>query len=227
MAVAETTLPAPLAQALRQSRGARFYRMALQVNPFDYLVRHNKATPYATEAEYNDAIVAACREHGVHAIAVTDHFRIASSDGLTAAAKDAGIAAFPGFEAVSKEGVHLLCLFDPVRPHREIERIIGECGIHKDHTASPVGKLDVEELLGRAKDWDAVFVAAHATQPGGLLRKLSGQTRVRAWRSPNLQAIAIPGPVGDLPQDLRTIVRCEGDYAREQPIAVVNAGDVL
>lgn len=227
MAVAETTLPDRLTEALRRPRGARFYRVALQVNPFDYLRRHSKATAYATEAEYNDAVVAACVEHEIQAIAVTDHFRISSSVGLAAAAGAAGIVVFPGFEAVSKEGVHFLCLFDPARPHREIERIIGECGVLEDRTESPVGKLDAEELLAKAKEWNAVFVAAHATSPqGGLLRKLSGQSRARVWRSPLLQAIAIPGPVSDLPQDLRAIVRCEGEYGREYEIAVVNARDV-
>jgi hypothetical protein len=50
MAVAETTFPDLLSEALRRPRGARFHRVALQVNPFDYLGRHNKATAYATEA---------------------------------------------------------------------------------------------------------------------------------------------------------------------------------
>ncbi len=227
MAIPSTGLPDLIVEALGRRHGARLHRVALQINPFDYVVRHNKATAYSTEAEYNDAVVAACREHEVEVIAVTDHFRILGSEGLTVAARAAGIAVFPGFEAVSKEGVHFLCLFDPRRPHREIERIIGECGILDDRPDSPVGKLDAEELLAKAKEWDAVLVAAHATsQHGGLLRRLSGQSRARVWRSPDLQAIAIPGPVDDLPQDLRAIVRCEAGYARGQPVAVVNARDV-
>lgn len=227
MAVAETTLPALLSEALERPRGARFHRVALQVNPFEYVERHSKTSAHASEAEYNDAIVAACLKHQVEAIAITDHFRISSSVGLAKLARAAGIAVFPGFEAVSKEGIHVLCLFDPARPHKEIERIIGECGVLEERTESPVGKLDVEELLAKAKDWDAVFVAAHTTsQQGGLLRKLSGQARKRVWRSPHLQAIAIPGPVNDLPQEVKTIVLCKGDYEREPPVAVVNAGDV-
>jgi DNA repair ATPase RecN len=226
MATVETTLPPLLSEALERPRGARFHRVALQVNPFEYVERHSKQSAYASEAEYNDAIVAACLEHKVEAIAITDHFRVASSASLAKHARAADIAVFPGFEAVSKEGVHLLCLFDPSRPLKEVERIIGECGVLDERTESPVGKLDVEELLAKAKDWDAVFVAAHATlAQGGLLRKLTGQSRKRVWCSPHLQAIAIPGPVKDLPQDLRTIVRSKGDYAREQ-IAVLNASDV-
>lgn len=227
MATAESTLPELLAEARRGPRGARFYRVALQVNPFDYLARHRKPAEFGTEADYNAAIVAACLEHEVEAIAVTDHFRISSSEGLASAARAAGIVVFPGFEAVSKEGAHFLCLFDPARPHRQIERIIGDCGIHDDHTDSPVGKLDAAELLDAARDWGAVLVAAHATsQHGGLLRTLSGQPLVRVWRSPNLHAIAIPGPVDGLELSDRAIVLCEGEYARAHPIAVLNARDV-
>lgn len=220
-------LPEPLAAALARPRGARFYRVALQVNPYSYLIRHKKASAYASEQEYNEAIVAACRAEGIDAIAVTDHFRIRDSESLAAAARAASITVFPGFEAVSKEGVHFLCLFDPARPPGAIERIIGECGVRDEHATSPVGSLDAEELLERARAWDSVMVAAHVlSQQGGLLKKLSGQPRVRVWRSPYLQAIAIPGRVEDVPQEFRAIVRCEGEYAREQPIAVLNAADV-
>ena len=227
MAIADEILPAGLAAALRRPSGARFRRVALQVNPYDYLVRHAKATPYQSEAAYNEAIVSACVTNGIEAIAVADHFAIEASEGLAAAARAAGIAVFPAFEAVSKEGVHLLCLFDPARSTREIERIIGHCGVHNAAEASPLSDLDSEGLLAKARDWKAVIVAAHVTSAqGGLLRKLSGQSRVRVWRSKDLQAIAIPGAVDDLTEADRAIGDSQGDYRREYPIAVLNAGDV-
>jgi DNA repair ATPase RecN len=226
MAFDQHVLPEVLAAALQRPAGARFYRVALQVNPFAYLKRHAKATHHADEAAYNEGIVAACLDQQIEAIAVTDHFRIHTSQELTRAAREAGIEVFPGFEAVTKEGVHWLCLFDPSRSPNEIERIIGECGVRDLDAASPVGDIDAEGLLAKAREWDAVIIAAHGTSTQGLLRKLSGQARMRIWRSPDLQAIAIPGPVADLPAELRSIVRCEGDYKREQPIAILNARDV-
>lgn len=228
MATADEVLPAGLAAALRRPPGARFHRVALQVNPYAYLIRHAKATLYQDEPGYNDAIVSACRRHGIEAIAVADHFRIETSERLAAAARAAGIVVFPGFEAVSKEGVHLLCIFDPDRPVREIERIIGGCGVHNDADMSPLGDLDTEELLAKARDWQAVIVAAHVTsRQGGLLRKLSGQSRVRVWRSEDLQAIAIPRSVIDLPEADRTVVNnSNAEYKREHPVAVLNADDV-
>src|SRR5438876_9909829 len=85
--------------ALKLPNGARFYRCALQVNPFAYLGRHNKQTSFRTEAEYNAAIIAACQESGIEVIGVTDHYRVEESTGLEKAARTAGLIAFSGFEA--------------------------------------------------------------------------------------------------------------------------------
>ena len=45
--------------------------------------------------------------------ALQDHYRVDESKGLVQAARAAGLFAFSGFEAVTKDGVHFLCLFDP------------------------------------------------------------------------------------------------------------------
>ncbi|MFY9820096.1 MAG: AAA family ATPase [Thermoanaerobaculia bacterium] len=217
----------PLQRALRLPRGARFYRCALQVNPFQYLLRYNKPTGYTDEDSYNRAIVQACRDHAIEVIGVTDHYGIRDSAGLIAAARQAGIVVFPGFEAVSKDGVHVLCLFDPERPVEELERVIGECGIHTSEEKSPSGDLDVTELLARAAKWHCVFVAAHVTSPGGLLRALTVQARVKAWKSEDLLACSQAGPAREAPEDLRQILlNKDPEYKRDRPVAVINAQDV-
>ena len=59
---------------------------------------------------------------------------------------------------------------------------------------SPTGKLDSLELLAHAKDWGAACLAAHViSDQGGLLKKLSGQTRVNVWKSELLLACALAG----------------------------------
>ena len=191
--------------ALKLPNGARFYRCALQVNPFAYLGRHNKRTSYTTEAGYNSAIISTCQELGIEVIGVTDHYRVDDSKGLVQAARAAGLFAFSGFEAVTKEGVHLLCLFDPDKD-AVLERFIGECGIHDTSSTSPTGTLDTGELLACSKRWGAVCVAAHVAADGGLLTKLSGQSRVNAWRSPDLIACALAGPVSDAQDNIRPIL---------------------
>jgi hypothetical protein len=112
---AGTTLSTRLWAGLKLPNGARFYRCALQVNPFAYLTRHNKQTKLKTEEEYNAAIVAACQEAGIEVIGVTDHYRVQESIGLVKAARAAGLFAFSGFEAVTKDGVHFFAFSIPTR----------------------------------------------------------------------------------------------------------------
>lgn len=208
--------------------GARFYRCALQVNPFAYLGRQNKPTTFPDEASYNAAIIATCQELGIEVIGVTDHYRVDGSAGLVKAARDAGLFAFSGFEAVTKDGVHFLCLFNRDR-EPVLERLIGACGVQDQDTASPTGALDSLELLENAKQWDdAVCIAAHvAADGGGLLKKLSGQTRINVWTSPDLLACALAGPVKDAPESVRQILlNKDGEHRRDRPVAVINAQDV-
>jgi hypothetical protein len=212
--------------ALRLPNGARFYRCALQVNPFAYLGRHGKKTSFGTEAEYNSAIIASCIELGVEVIGVTDHYRVHDSKGLVQAARTAGLFAFNGFEAVTKDGVHLLCLFDPDKDD-VLERFIGECGVHDTTVASPTGTLDTMELLGCSKKWGAISIAAHVAAEGGLLTKLSGQTRVNAWKSPELIACALAGPISDAPDNIRPILENkDAAHKRSRVVAVINSSDV-
>ena len=198
MTVAANSLARPQSErmqaALDLPNGARFYRCALQVNPFAYLARHKKQTSFKSETEYNKAIVETCLEIGIEVIAVTDHYRVKHSASLVRAARDAGLWAFSGFEAVTKDGVHFLCLFDPDKDD-VLERFIGECGIHDTEHPSPTGSLDSVELLESSRKWGAVCIAAHVASEGGLLKKLSGQSRINVWQSPHLLACALPGPV--------------------------------
>ncbi len=227
MTTAEETLSERLKNALTLPNGARFYRCALQVNPFAYLKRHTKETAFKTEADYNAAIIEACLETGTEVIGVTDHYRVQDSVSLVAAARQAGLFAFSGFEAVSKDGVHFLCLFDPDKDAM-IERFIGECGVHDPDALSPTGNLDSEELLDRAKGWGAICIAAHVAGEGGLLRKLSGISRAKVWKNEALLlACALPGPVSDAPDGIRQILENkDAEYRRSRMVAVINASDV-
>ncbi|MGH7725326.1 MAG: TrlF family AAA-like ATPase [Candidatus Eiseniibacteriota bacterium] len=207
--------------------GARFLRCALQVNPFEYLATHGKQTAFTNADEYNTAIVATCLRLNISVIAVTDHYRVKTASTLIARAQEAGIHAFPGFEAVTKDGVHLLCLFNPGADLNSLERILGDCGIHEDHGGSPIGKYDTLEFLSESRKWRAICIAAHVASEGGLLRKLSGQSRIRAWRTNELLACSLPGPVDDAPDEIRPIIaNTNPDYRRDRPIAVLNAQDV-
>lgn len=216
-----------LESVLAQPNGATFYRCALQVNPFSYLVNHKKASTFSNEASYNAAIMDACVENGIRVIAVTDHHKIMSSVGLLEAAKAAGLFVFPGFEATTKDGVHLLCLFDPDRDLVEIDRIIGSCGVIAHGSELQTGRYDVTELLQEARTWRAICIAAHVAADKGLLTTLQGQARVQAWTSPELLACALPGPVDKAPENLRPILLNKAaEFRRKRPVAIINASDV-
>lgn len=219
--------PEPISKSLKLPSGACFYKCALQINPFDYLKRHNKPTSVKDEDEYNRLVIDVCKTHGIEVIAVTDHYRVKTSEALRRLAQDSGLFVFPGFEAVTKEGVHLLCLFTPHTPLDKLERYLGDCGVHDESKASPTGKYDVTELLEEAKKWGAVCIAAHVAGNGGLLRELDGQARINAWRHPYLLACSLPGPVKDAPEGLRPILQNkDAQHHREWPIAILNANDV-
>ena len=219
--------PESIQEAVCRVGGARFYRCAFQVNPFEYFARHGQAPPATDEPSYNEAIVQACLAEGIEVIAVTDHYRVKTAADLTKASRDAGLVVFPAFEAVSKDGVHLLCLFEQEKLVPELERVLGDCGIHDESVPSPVGKYTAEELLAKAEGWGAVCVAAHVAGKGGLLKVLSGPARMAAWRSTALHACSLPGPISNAPQAIRQILENKNtQYKRDQPVAVVNASDV-
>ena len=216
-----------LQQILAQPSGARFYKCALQVNPFAYLKRHSNPLPCTTEAEYNQLIVSACQAAGVEVIGVTDHYRIKDSVSLIQSAEQAGLTVFPGFEAESKDGVHFLCLFDPGTPGNFIQAKIHDCGVHDDSQASPSGKYDCDALLTEVNKWQSICIAAHVTQAKGLLSVLKNQTRVRVWRHEGLLACSIPGRAEDAPDESRMILLNKDDnHRRARKVALINAHDI-
>lgn len=208
--------------------GARFYRCAFQVNTFDYVKRHGQPTPYAEETSYNAALVAGCLANGVEVIGLADHYRIKSAEKLMAAARVAGIVVFPGFEAVTKEGVHFLCLFDPSATIDSVQGRIHACGIHDESKESPLGELYAHQLLNQAPEWPAQVIAAHIAGGGGLFKALqAGQARSAIWRHEHLHACSLPGPASAAPEDVRPIVENRNlDYLRDRQIAVLNCQDV-
>ncbi len=209
--------------------GARFYRCALQVNTYEYVVRHKHPTAYTDEASYNAALIQACKDNGIEIIGLADHYRIRSAVSLIDAARAAGVIVFPGFEAVSKEGVHFLCLFDPSTTVDAVQGRIHGCGVHDDSNPSPIGDLDAQELLEHAPNWPAQVIAAHVAGAGGLFKALqTGQARSAIWRHPGLQACSLPGPVSAATDDVRPILENKNaDYTRERAVAILNCQDVL
>lgn len=216
-----------LSEALQRAAGARFFKCALQVNPYDYLQRHGHDSEYEDEESYNEAILEACQENSIEVVAITDHFRFDSSKSLAELLTDAGICVFPGFEANSSEGVHVLCLFSQEESVSKMNAHIGACGVKDWDVESPQSDMPVEKLTKLIADRGGLSIAAHACGAGGILTVLSGQARARSWKCKDLVAAAIAGRPEDVQDKYRQIVLNKNPETRsDNPTAIINAGDV-
>lgn len=221
---------APVAPA-----GAVFHRCALQVNPHHYSGTFRGQAAPADATTHAQAVLDKAVELGISVLAITDHNDVSAVSAFRRAAEGRSVHVFPGFELSSSEGVHVLCIYPPDTSQDQLGRFLGEFGIIKTTPSSDLANLSFVEVLRKVRDQGGVTVAAHVTSDqGGMLKVLKGQARIRAWQSEDLLAIQIPGPVEDLPQDVRAIIEDKNpDYRRDHPaeerlaIAVVNAKDVL
>ena len=199
-----------------QPTGAVFHRCALQVNP-----------PQDGDAPSRAAaIVAKAVELGVSVLAITGPDSVAA---LRTAAAGRGITLFPGFELTSSEGIHALCIYPPDTEASQLERFLGQIGVHRATPSADPSSASFETILTRVRMQGGVAIAAYATADGDLFDGLS----VQAWRSEDLLAVRIPGPVEELPDDARHILENRSaDYRRVHPaggkqaVAVINANSV-
>ena len=208
--------------------GAKYFRCALQVNPFSYLKNNWGEDHGFSEQEYNSQLIDKCQEVEVKVMAITDHNQVGGINPIRKKAEPLGITVFPGFEVASSEGVHLLCIFNPEKETKILERYLGDLGIH---TTSPSTKNSSEpfsEILRKVqKEWDGICIAAHITNDGGLFRMLKGEARINAWCELNLYAVQIPGSISDLEYaDQQIVLNKDINYKRARRIAVVNASDI-
>ncbi|GIV84228.1 MAG: phosphoesterase [Candidatus Roseilinea sp.] len=224
----------PIADALTLPSGARFYRCALQVNSHHYSATFRGQASSEDAATYVRAIVEKALKLNIAVLAITDHNSVSSVAAFRAAAKGTNVHIFPGFELASSEGVHVLCLYPPDTSEDTLERYLGEFGIRDTSPSSALSNKNFTDLLDCVRSQGGIAIAAHVTNDGGLFSVLKGQARIQAWQDENLLAIQIPGPIEDLPQDVRQIVENRNaDYRRKHPpedrlaIAVVNAKDVV
>ncbi len=228
MNIMNKTWPDGINKALSLPAGAKYFRCALQVNPFRYLENNRGEDHGLGEKEYNSQLIRKCEELQIKVIAVTDHNHVGAIDEIRKKAESSDIIILPGFEVSSAEGVHILCIFNENKKIDVLERYLGDLGIH---TTSPSTKNSTEpfsKILHKVQtEWDGICVAAHITNNGGLLRILTGEARINAWKDSNLYAVQIPGSIDDLKQaDRQIILNKNIDYKRTRKIAVVNASDV-
>ncbi|MGH2892320.1 MAG: TrlF family AAA-like ATPase [Solirubrobacteraceae bacterium] len=217
--------PDVVADALAAPAGARWHRVALQVNPYDYHGRSAPSTKFPDERSYNEAIVRACRQGSIELIAITDHWRVRTAEGLARAADDAGIVVLPGFEAVSSEGIHLLVLFERGTGYDEVDAAIGACGGTPACAPGNVGN-NYAEIVRCVVGRRALVIPAHVNGPNGLFTVLQGQALKRAWCNEDVHAVAVSPGQALTPLHERILENKEQEYRRPHPVARLHADDI-
>ncbi|MDO9381077.1 MAG: hypothetical protein Q7T56_19705 [Nocardioidaceae bacterium] len=210
----------------KSAPGARWIRAALQVNPYAYKGKNEPSSVFASEDDYNKALLDECEALGISLIAITDHWCVDSASGVIAAAAERNIVALPGFEANSSEGVHILVIFEAGTELSKVNAAIGACGVEPGCANGTTGDA-FKKILERMTDLGALVIPAHINVPNsGMLTGRSGPPLVAMVKDPNLHAVAItPSQTEGTDQEL--IVKGAKPYDRRHPLAVVHADDIV
>ena len=126
--------------------GAVFHRCALQVNPHHYGGTFRGRETEGDARSHAEAIVVEAAEIGVSVLAVTDHNDVSGVPAFRDAAADRGITVFPGFELVSSEGIHVLCIYPPNTGQERLGRFLGEFGILETAPSSTLSNHSFNEM---------------------------------------------------------------------------------
>lgn len=208
--------------------GARFYKCALQVNPFAYAKEQGRIPGAQTEREYNEAMLSACKSEKVKIVALANHGNVYESESLRAMlSSDKDIVVFPGFEIASAEKIHMVCLFPADKPadelHGYLSAVSGKNAPAIKKTPTHPSALTFEEIIRIVEQADGVCYAPHVDKKDGILHaRLSN-----IWKNNSIRAVALTQDVADVAPGIRRILDNKDDnYKRERPVAVIHANDV-
>lgn len=205
--------------------GARWFRAALQVNPYAYQGPNSPSGSFTDEESYNQALVDRCQQENIEIIAVTDHWCIENSQGLIATAARGNLVALPGFEANTAEGIHVLVMFERNTPTADINGAIGACDVTPGCTSGTTG-ASFKDILTRMTQRDAFVIPAHANVfNSGMLTSRSGVPLQKMVQNQDLHAIAISPALPEAP-DQQAILDGRPPYVRAHPLAMVYADDI-
>ncbi|WP_237133126.1 TrlF family AAA-like ATPase [Pseudohongiella sp. O18] len=206
---------------------AKFWRCALQLNPFGYNGTYRGADHGLDEAGYNHAILQKCLELNISVVGLADHGSVASVDALREVLQSHGIVVFPGFEIASNDKTHYVCLFSEETTGQQLERYLGSLDLLDPTNGVRPSILSSESLIEKVDQLGGFIYAAHCTHDSGLLKNRLNHV----WKLPKLRSAQIPGSVDDLAgveSDFyrKVLLNKDDAYRRERPIAVINAKDV-
>jgi len=170
-------------------------------------------------------------ERGIELVGITEHNDVSWIDEMRYAARGLGVFLLPGFEVESKEGIHVLCLFDPDTPVAELEESLVRLGLTKRRRAGQRLQLRTDQdfagILSLIQDeCRGVCIAAHIESDKGLLCALREGARVDCWRTEQLVAAQISKAPSEITSGNGRIIRGEEPiYARARRLGYVLTSD--
>lgn len=154
---------------------------------------HTVLSPCANYRMVPELLVERALEVGVNLLGITDHNSGENVAAVVSAAQDSGVTVLPGMEVESREGVHLLTLFDDVEglerwqgivyealPRREnVDRVFGsqlvvDAAGHllrvNQRLLITAADLSLEEVIATSLGLGGLCIPAHVDRPAnGLL----------------------------------------------------------
>jgi hypothetical protein len=208
---------------------ARFWKCALQVNPWTYASHYQGGGHGLSEADYNAAIVTRCLKNGIQVVGIADHGSVAGLESLRLALEAQGVIVFPGFEIASTEKVHMVCLYPAGTSVEILNQYLGSLEV-------PVGAKTAPSTLGclaiaeRVLKQGGFWYAAHITGANGLLRlNQDGGGLTHIWCAcDHVLAAQIPADIPGISElEVQRILRNKNAaYKRARPIALLNSKDI-
>lgn len=209
---------------------ARFWRCALQVNPYSYAESYRGGAIHGlTEDDYNAALLERCRQLNIKVVGVADHGSVEAIDRLRAVLEPGGIVVFPGFEIASTEKVHMVCLFPEGTSSQQLERHLGALELTEVGDGTRPSRLGCLDLAKKIQGLGGFWFAAHVVNNSGLLRlNQDGGGLPHIWKDCDTVRVAqIPAGTDELDRKYQQILANKDPaYQRERPIALIHAKDV-
>lgn len=186
--------------------------------------------------EFASRFVESALEQGLEVVGITDHNSVKWIDRLREAARGTKLTIFPGFEIsanAGKEGIHLVCLFDPDTTQEKLNDIITQLGLPRGDRQHEDGDYkvcdeDLNDTISLIKQYGGLPIAAHMDSNSGILNSMGGELRINAWKNDNLLAGELPRSRHEYDEDTfvgRVIQNSAENYERERPIAIIHSSD--